>query len=510
MQRRQLVLVATSLASFTATLDNTVVAVALRDIQRDLGAGVSGLQGIVTAYTVVLAALLLTGGTLVDVAGRRRVFLSGLAVFAGASIACALATSVTALIVARAVQGAGAALVIPGGLAVLAAAYPPGRDRARAIGIWAATGALALALGPIVGGLLVQARGWPAVFEVNVPLCLAIAVVVLTCGKQPREHVGRRLDVPGQLLVATGLGATTYAVVLAGRDGWRPAVGGWLATGLVALVAFAVVERRTTDPLLPPGLVRQRAFVGTSVAAFAASLALFVLLVFLSLFLQLVQELDALPAALRLLPLTVGLVVAAPVAVRFRRTVVPVAAGLVIAAVGTVGLAIRLSADITAGELAAVLGFIGIGLGLTGAPVVVASLDAVGRTRQGLAAATVNAARELGGVLAIGGIGALVVSRLGNDLTARLLALGVPQDTSASVVEGILRGAPRLEVARRAGPSVDISALLQLRSIGTASYVSSTRLALLGAAVVMLLAAAVAARTLAHLRADEVRESLTS
>ncbi len=510
MQRRQLVLVATSLASFTATLDNTVVAVALRDIQRDLGAGVSGLQGIVTAYTVVLAALLLTGGTLVDVAGRRRVFLAGLAVFAGASVACALAGSVTALIAARAVQGAGAALVIPGGLAVLAAAYPPGRERARAIGIWAATGALALALGPIVGGLLVQARGWPAVFEINVPLCLAIAAVVLTGERQPREQTGRRLDLPGQVFVATGLGATTYAVVLAGRDGWRPAVGVWLAVGVVALVAFAEVERRKTDPLLPPGLVRQPAFVGTSTAAFAASLALFVLLVFLSLFLQLVQELDALPAALRLLPLTVGLVVAAPVAVRFRRTVVPVATGLVLAALGTAAVAFRLSADIAAGELGALLAVVGIGLGLTGAPVVVASLDAVSRTRQGLAAATVNAARELGGVLAIGGIGALVVSRLGNDLTARLIALGVPRPASADLVEEILRGAPALEVAKRAGPTVDVGALLQLRDIAASSYVSSTRLALLGAAAVMVLAAAVAARTLAHLRADEVRESLAA
>jgi DHA2 family methylenomycin A resistance protein-like MFS transporter len=144
---RTLVLVATSLAGFTATLDNTVVAVAVVDLQADLGVGVTELQGVVTAYTVALAALLLTGGTLADVAGRRRVFVIGLAVFAAASVACALSTTAAALVAARAVQGAGAALVLPGGLAVLAAAFPEPAARARAVGIWAATGAAALVLG---------------------------------------------------------------------------------------------------------------------------------------------------------------------------------------------------------------------------------------------------------------------------------------------------------------------------------------------------------------------------
>jgi len=496
MQRRQLVLVATSLASFTATLDNTVVAVALRDIQRDLGAGVSGLQGVVTAYTVALAALLLTGGTLADVAGRRRVFLGGLAVFGGASVACALAESVTQLVVARGVQGAGAALVIPGGLAVLADAYPDAKERARAIGVWAATGALALAAGPIVGGLLVQARGWQAVFEVNVPLCIAVAAVVLACPSGTQPQPGRRLDLPGQVLAAAGLAGTTYAVVLAGRDGWGRPVAVSLTIGVIALVLFAAVERRSPDPLLPRGLLRQQAFVGTTAAAFAASLAVFVLLVFLSLFLQLVQELEALPAALRLLPLTVGLVMAAPVAVRIARTVVPVVTGLVLSAVGVALLAASLSPDIGAVELGVLLGVIGIGLGLTSAPVVVASLDAVSATRQGLAAATVNAARELAGVVAVGGLGALVVARLGSDLTSKLIALGIPAAPADNLVEAVLRGEPALQVARRAGPLVDVDALLQLRSLAASSYVVSTRVALLGAALVLMLGAAIAARTL--------------
>ena len=499
MERRRLVLAATCLASFTATLDNTVVAVALRDVQRDLGAGVSGLQGVVTGYTVALAALLLTGGTLADIAGRRRVYVTGLAVFAGASVACAAASSIDALVVARVVQGAGAALVIPGGLAVLAEAYPEAGPRARAVGIWAATGALALAAGPVVGGLLVAARGWQAVFEVNVPLCVAVAAVVLLAPPGTPAPTGRRLDLPGQLLVALGLGMTTYAVVLLGRDSWTTDVSISAAIGLLALLAFLVVERRSADPLLPRALMADRTFTGTTTAALAASLAVFVLLVFLSLFLQLVQERDALPAALRLLPLTVGLVVVAVPAARLahrRGPKLPVVAGLLVAAGAMLLLAWALTPDIGATRLGLLLGAVGAGLGLTGAPVVAASLDAVAGERRGLAAGVVNAAREVGGVIAIGGLGAVVVSRLGSELTTRLVALGVTPDKSAVLVDAVLRGEDQTEVIKRAGPTVGLDALLKLRHLASLSYVSSTRLAIVGAAAVLVLAAAVAATTL--------------
>lgn len=498
--RRPLVLVATSLAAFTATLDNTVVAVALRDIQADLGAGVAELQGVVTAYTVALAALLLTGGTLADVAGRRRVFVAGLAVFAAASAACAMADSATALITARAVQGAGAALVLPGGLAVLAAAYPEPGPRARAVGLWAATGATALVLGPIVGGLLVAASGWPAVFWVNVPLCGLVAAVVLLVPASDAPAPERRgLDLPGQVLGATSLAAGTYAVVLAGRDGLGlpVAVAGLLALG--AAVAFAHVERRTPAPVLPLALLRRRDFLGATLGAFAASLAVFVLLVFLSLFLQLVQSREALPAAVRLLPLTLALVVTAPVAGRWaaaRGPRPPVVVGLLLTALGLALTGLRLAEDIGDPELALLLTLSGLGIGLTTAPVVTASLDAVSRARSGLGAATVNVARELGGVVAVAGLGALVVARLGSDLTRRLLDLEVPEDRTATLVEALLRGASEGEVLRLSDGQVPLTALLQLRGAAEASYVGSVRLALLGAAAVLLVSAAAAGRWL--------------
>ena len=503
--RRPLVLVATSLAAFTATLDNTVVAVALRDIQADLGAGVAELQGVVTAYTVALAALLLTGGTLADVAGRRRVFVAGLAVFAAASAACAVADTATALIVARAVQGLGAALVLPGGLAVLAGAYPEAGPRARAVGLWAATGASALVLGPIVGGLLVAASGWPAVFWVNVPLCALVAAVVLLVRDdspaRPRAEEERRrgLDLPGQVLGALALAAGTYGVVLGGRDGLGAPVLVSAVVAVAAGVGFVAVERRAQDPVLPLSLARSRTFLGATLGAFAASLAVFVLLVFLSLFLQLVQQRDALPAAVRLLPLTVALVVTAPVAGRWsaaRGPQQPVVLGLVMTAAGLALTGLRLVEDVGDLELALLLGLCGLGIGLTTAPVVTASLDAVARTRSGLAAATVNVARELGGVVAVAGLGALVVARLGADLTRRLLDLGVPGERSDVLVEALLRGASEGEVLALSEGQVPLTALLQLRGAAEASYVTSVRLALVGAAVVVLLSAVLSGRWL--------------
>ena len=497
--RRALVLAATSLAAFTATLDNTVVAVALRDLQADLDAGVSELQGVVTAYTVALAALLLTGGTLADVAGRRRVFVAGLAVFAAASAACALSETATQLVAARAVQGAGAALVLPGGLAVLAAAYPDAAPRARAVGLWAALSAGALVAGPIVGGLLVAAAGWPAVFWVNVPLCALVALVVAFAPAGPPPSRQRRLDLPGQLLAALGLAAATYAVVLAGRDGAGTPVLVALAFAVVALAAFALVERRAPDPVLPLELLRDRRFTGAAAGAFAASLAIFVLLVFLALFLQLVQQRDALPAAVRLLPLTVTMVLSAPLAGRWaaaRGPRPPVVVGLLLAAAGLALTGARLAQDLGDVELALLLGLCGVGTGLTTAPVVAASLDAVAHSRSGLASATVNVARELGGVVAVAGLGAVVVARLGDDLLARLLDLGVPGSRADVLVEALLRGATQGEVIALGEGEVPFAALLLLRDAAETSYVGSVRLALAGAAVVLAATAAYCWRAL--------------
>ena len=498
MRRAPLVLAATSLAAFTATLDNTVVAVALRDVQADLGAGVTGLQGVVTGYTVALAALLLTGGALADVLGRRRVFLTGLAVFAGASAGCALAGSVPALIVWRVVQGAGAALVLPGGLALLAAAYDEPARRARAIGVWAASGGLALVAGPVAGGLLVAAYGWPAVFWVNLPLAALIAAVALTCPGGGPER-GRRLDVPGSVLTAVVLGFATYAVVVAGRDGLGGPVVGCLAVAAVAAALLARVERRSSAPVLPLTLLRDRAFTGSFAGAFAASLAVFVLLVFLSLFLQLVQGRDALPAGLQLLPLTVALVVTAPLAGRWagrRGSRSPVVVGLAMTGVALLGLGALLTVHASGMLLGTALAVAGVGVGLTTAPVVTASLGAVAADRGGLASATVSVARELGGVVAVAGLGALAVTRLGAGLTRSLLRLGVAPGQTRPLVDALLEvrtGEVARLLLRDLGLDGALKARLPLQAAAEVSFTASTRVVLSGAGLVLLVTAAVCA-----------------
>jgi DHA2 family methylenomycin A resistance protein-like MFS transporter len=493
--RAPLVLVATSLAAFTATLDNTVVAVALRDVQQDLGSGVTGLQGIVSAYTVALAALLLAGGALVDVVGAKRVLLAGLAVFAGASAGCALSGSVTALIAWRAVQGSGAALLLPGGLAVLAAAYPDPVRRRRAVGLWAATGALALVAGPVAGGFLVAAQGWTAVFWLNVPLCAVVAAVVLPTPPVTPAH-RRRLDVPGVLLTCATLGAAAYAVVLAGRHGLTPAVAAAFALAATSLLALAVVEGRSGDPLLPGALARDRRFTGAAVGAFAASLAVFVLLVFLSLFLQLVQEHDAQQAGLVLLPLPAGLVVAAALAGRWKAVAVPVAVGLVLAGTALLVLGVRLRQGTSGTELRVLLALVGAGVGLTSAPVVTAALTSAGEARAGLAAATTNVARELGGVVAVAGLGALAVSRLSARLSEALVATGVPAAQRPAMLDAALgarTGEVRDQLVHDLGIVRGIRAGLALADQATASFLGSTRIVLQAAGGLLLVAAAVSA-----------------
>ena len=506
--RRGLLLSGSCLAGYLAALDNTVVAVALRDVQSDLGAGVSGLQGVVTGYVVALAALLLTGGTLADLWGRRRVLMVGLAVFAGASAGCALAPGVAWLVAARCVQGAGAALVVPASLAVLAAAYPDAGPRARAIGLWAASGALALVAGPVTGGLLVQLAGWRAVFWVNVPLCALVAV--LCAGRagagpavpagpaDPAPDTARRIDLRGQLAAAGALGAGTYAVVLAGRDGVAAPVLGALAAAGVLAAVFVVAERRAVrsgvEPVLPVGLLRDRAFGAALVAAFAASLAIFVLLVFMSLLFQLVEDDGPLAAAVRLLPLTAGAVVAAPLAAAWaaaRGPRVPVTGGLLLCAGGLLGCAGALHG--AAARLEVLLAVAGAGAGLTGAPVVAAALATVSRTREGLAGAAVSVGRELGGIVAVAGLGSLVVNRLAADLLSRLHVLGTTRGPAQLVVDLVLRGVTSdREVLAATHGTVGLDALLALRSAATASYLSSTRVALLAAAGIVGLAAVLA------------------
>ncbi|HET8673207.1 MAG TPA: DHA2 family efflux MFS transporter permease subunit, partial [Thermoleophilaceae bacterium] len=296
-------LIAICLGYFMVILDATVVNVALPALGRDLGGGVSSLQWVVDGYTLVFAGLLLTAGSLGDRLGGRRVFRAGLVLFTLASAACAAAPSVAVLVVARLAQGLGAALLVPSSLALLRAAYEDPRERARAVGIWGAVAGIAAASGPVIGGLLVSAASWRAVFLLNLPV--GIGALLLAHRHLPRggDRTGAELDPAGQLAGVAALTALTLGLIEGGNSGWTS------ASALVPLVAFVplaalflALERRAPDPMLPLGLFRSRAFSSAGFVGLAINLGFYGQLFVLSLYFQHVRGWSALGTGLALLP----------------------------------------------------------------------------------------------------------------------------------------------------------------------------------------------------------------
>lgn len=401
MASRTLVLVTMCVGYFLVLLDVTIVNVALPHIGTDLDAGVSGLQWVVDAYAVVLASLMLSGGTVGDRYGHKRVVQTGLALFGAGSLGCALATGPEVLIAARAVQGAGAALLLPGTLAIITRAFPGRAEQARAIGIWAGVGSMALPAGPVLGGALVDGPGWRWVFLINVPIVLAAGVVSARVVRESTEPGARRLDPVGMALGAALLAAVTFAFV-AGS-----AAAGVLA--VVFLAAFLLVERRQPDPMLPLGLFRRSGFSAANAAAGAMNLGSLGLLFVLTLYLQRVQDRSALVAGLALVPLFAPLSLLAPVAGRLTARTgprSPMVAGLLIAATGA-ALLVPLHAGSAYLVLVPGLLLWGIGLGVLTPAVVAAAMRAVPADRAGLASATNNTARQAGGAIGIAAYGAL-------------------------------------------------------------------------------------------------------
>ncbi|MFE1296809.1 MFS transporter [Streptomyces sp. NPDC058731] len=408
------VLVVMCAGYFLVLLDVTIVNVALPAIGARLGTGTGGLQWVVDGYALALAALMLSSGTAGDRHGHRAVVLTGLAVFGAGSLACGLAPTAPALVAARGVQGVGAALLLPGTLAVIGRAFPDPAARARAIGVWAGIGSLALPAGPLLGGALVDGLGWRAIFLVNVPIVLVALVGAAVVVPESREESARRLDVPGMLLGALLLLAATYAFIQGGRSGAAaPQVVTAGVVALAALAALAVVEaRRGEDAMLPPTLLRRPAFAVANTAAGVMNLCTLGTLFVLMLFLQSVQGRSALLAGLALLPLFTPLAVLGPFGGRITSRVgarLPAAAGLLVAAVGLALLA-RAPAGADYGVLLPAFLLWGTGLGLLTPAVVAAAVAAVPTARSGLASAVNNTARQTGGAIGIAVAGAVAGS----------------------------------------------------------------------------------------------------
>ncbi|ROS28119.1 DHA2 family efflux MFS transporter permease subunit [Cellulomonas sp. PhB150] len=397
-------LVAASLPMFMATLDNLVMTTALPVLRTELSASLEQLQWMVNAYTLSFASLMIAASTLGDRWGRRRLFVGGIVVFAAASIASALATSAEALIAARAVQGAGAAAIMPLSLTLLAAAVPPAR-RAMAIGIWGGVSGLGVALGPVIGGAVVQGISWEAIFWINVPV--AVVAIPLVRYALP-ESFGRRqrIDLTGLVLAASGVLAVVWSVVRGNDDGWGSVrVVGGLVLGAVLIAAFLVRESRTDHPLVPLRLFRVRSFAVANASAFAFSLGVFGTVFVLSQYLQIALGYSPLQAGIRTLPWTAAPMIVAPIAGMLapRLGVRPLlSTGLALQAAGLAWQGLAVAAGVSSySELVPGLALAGIGMGLTFAPSATAVLADMLPDDHGTASSVNATLREIGGAVGV-------------------------------------------------------------------------------------------------------------
>jgi DHA2 family methylenomycin A resistance protein-like MFS transporter len=438
-RNENLALASASLGFAIVQLDVSVVNVAVRSIGAELGGGITGLQWVVDAYTVVFAALMLTAGALGDRYGARRMLLLGFGAFTLASVTCGLAPSIGALIAFRAVQGIGAAALGSCSLALLSRAFPAGPGRARALGVWAVSGSVAMAAGPLAGGVLIAAAGWRAIFFINLPVGVAgIWFTMRSPGQRPEVSGG--MDLPGQVTAAVALAALADATIEAGSHGFTTLVLAGYAIAVVAGTAFVVIERRAARPMLPLPLFRNGAFSAAVSIGCALNVAAYGLLFVFGLFLQRGEGLPALAAGAAFLPAMAAVMAGNTVSARMLRTRGPqpaiVRGGLVMgAACAALWLAmlwlpvLRTSASDTPGRSAVAvavvvtgLAVVTFGVGLIMPAMTAAVLGAADPGRAGVAAGTLTAFRQSGSVLGVAVFGAFSGAGLAGGLRASLLA----------------------------------------------------------------------------------------
>ena len=399
----------TGLALFMASLDNLVVSTALPVIRVHLHAGLSGLEWTVNAYTLTFAVLLLSAAAIGERFGRRRIFVFGISVFTAASAMAALAPNISVLVLARAIQGAGGAMIMPLSLTLLSAAVPPER-RNVALGIWGAIGGGAVALGPLVGGAVTSGWSWQYIFWLNVPV--GIVLIPLAWWKLSESRgVASRLDLVGVGLVSAGLFGVVLGLVRGNSHGWTStSVLTSFAVGSAALAGFVAWELRSSHPMLDIRLFRHRGFAAVNVTAMLFSFGMFGSIFFLTQFLQTVQGLSPLAAGVRVLPWTAMVMVLAPVVgtLAERWGAKPlVVAGLLFQAVGLAWLAALTTPSTPYGDLVVPFVVCGIGMTLFFVPLASLVLSAVPKSLEGVASGANSAFRELGGVLGIAVLGSI-------------------------------------------------------------------------------------------------------
>ncbi|HET6684521.1 MAG TPA: MFS transporter [Gaiella sp.] len=417
---------AVSFGLFMIMLDNTVVNVALPSIQRDLHMQLSELEWIVSGYALTFAALMLIGGKLADAYGRRLIFVLGIAIFTLASLACGLASSGDALIAARVAQGVGAAMMNPATLSIIAVTFPA-RQRGTAIGLWAGVSALALALGPLVGGLLTEHAGWNWIFFINVPVGALAIVASFLLIDESRDETHERLDIPGLASSGIGLFTLTYGLIEANNYGWgSPRIVGAFVLAAASLVVFVLLERHRRAPMLDLTLFRNRTYVGANLAMLLVALAMFGVFFFVSLYMQNVLGYSAVQAGAAFLPMTVLIIVIAPLSGRLSdrwgsRWLM--AGGMVLLAIQLTYFS-QLPDDATFWRLLPALVIGGFGMSMTMTPSSAAAMRAVPVEKAGIGSAVLNACRQVGGSTGIALMGAIMASQLATPPTTESFMRG--------------------------------------------------------------------------------------
>ncbi|WUT01530.1 MFS transporter (plasmid) [Streptomyces sp. NBC_00708] len=411
---RAVLLTVTCLGQFMVLLDNTIVGAALPDMQQGLHIELTGLQWIVDAYVLLVAMLLLSGGVFADRFGRKRVYLTGVAVFTAASALCALAPSLGWLIAGRVLQGVGAAALSPASLALLAAAYPVPQERVKAIGLWAGLSGIGLAAGPVAGGALTDAFGWSAIFLVNLPIGVILLVAGLRSLDESRNPKAPAIDIPGTVLSVLGVGTLTYGLIEGGARGWTsPLILGSFTAGVLLLAAFVAVEARRPAPMLPLRLFRERLFTVSNTAMVVVGFTLMGSSFFFSQFFVYVQGSSILRAGLQTLPMSLAMVVVSPYAGRLAARYgfrVVVTTGLGLAGLGLLALG-TVHADTGYGNVWWRLAVVGTGFALTMSPLTGAAIQSVSPQEGGLASGISSTTRQIGAVLGVAVLGAVVRTR---------------------------------------------------------------------------------------------------
>ncbi len=449
-----LTIVATGLGLFLVFLDALIANVALPDIQRDFGVGESGLQWVVAAYSIGMAVFIMAGATAADRFGRRLLFLTSVSVFTLASVAAGLAPGLTALAVARAVQGVAAATVTVTSLALVSAAFPDDADRAKAIGLWTGVASVATALGPTIGGVLTESISWRAVFMVNVPVSLLVLALTLRYVTESREERARGFDWGGQLLFVVGVGALAYGLIQGQTVGWSsPEILTLLAVGAAGLVAFAWYELRTPQPMMDVRLFGHRTYAVAIATIFSAFFSAYGMLLVVTQYFQNVEAYSPERSGLLILPFSFTIMVLSPISGRLvaRFGPLPVARigqPLLVASLVVIALGMPVSVAV----VAAGLFLCGAGVALLATPITALAMGSVPVDRAGMASGIMSAQRAIGSTFGFAALGSILAVWLGSTLSADLSEAVPDAEARQAIADRIVDEANPHAYAAEVGP----------------------------------------------------------